>query len=64
MTCRDDEFMEQHAIYNPSKYERVGERLERMQTDAAELCKEGYRASVMTAVENIIRDNKLDTFGK
>lgn len=50
--------------YVRSEFEEVGEILDRMEQDAAMLCGKGYKCAVMTSVENIIRDCKLDRFGK
>ena len=45
-----------------SEPEKVFEDLFRLEEIAARLCGMGYRCAVMTTIENIIRDNKLDTF--
>lgn len=55
---------EESHYYEPSEYQKVGEDLARMEMTAEQLCGMGYRAAVMTTIENIIRDNKLDRFGK
>jgi hypothetical protein len=44
--------------------ENVRQDLEFMKIAAARLCKSGYRMSVMMAVEEIIKENRLDRFAK